>query len=248
MLYSKYPFLIASLIALIFLGKTLAIFQAKENIKIFITKSIIFFKNFLQKSYKYSTQASLYISNSKTKVSKEIEKQLPSMFDAIADALRAGYSLQQSLGIINSEIEEPLKHSLQKIFLKMEYNISLKETLKVFEEEIPLEDVKLFVNAILLQEKIGGNLAIALNHISHSVRERLKIERDLKSYTSQGKLSGIIMVALAPLSMLIFQKLSPGYISPMFETNLGLFLLIIALILEIIGFFWIKKILKFKIF
>ncbi|KKP36700.1 MAG: type II secretion system F domain protein, tight adherence protein B [Candidatus Peregrinibacteria bacterium GW2011_GWF2_33_10] len=181
------------------------------------------------------------------KIQNSVNEQLPDMFDAMANTLQAGYSITQSIEFLSREIDYPLRYFLKSPTEKLKYNLPITEILGSLGQEIPLDDMKLFINAVSLQQDIGGNLVEMLQHISHSIRERLKIEKDVKSYTAQGRFSGLMLAGLGPLSLGAFWMVSSEYVKPLFNTNIGNFMLFMAIVLEIIGFFWIRKIIKIKI-
>jgi len=108
-------------------------------------------------------------------------------------------------------------------------------------------DLIFFITAVNIQRTTGGNLAEVLRNLSYIIRERLKIKRQVRVYTAQGRFSGYILGALPIFMALAIYMVNPGYIGILWQERVGNYLIAAALILQVIGFFVIRKIIKIKI-
>ncbi len=198
----------------------------------FVFIFLLFIKFFIE--FKYS------------KLLKRINEELPSIFEALSYSLKASYNFPNAIAFVALEANEPLKTYLKNFSSKLSLNQSMSLALKYLEEKIEIPDISFFCSIIEMQQKTGGNLTNVLDRFTDSLRERLKFEKDIASYTAQGKLSALLLVLLGPFSILIFSFLSPSYVAPLFNTKLGNFLVFFALFLDLIGFLWIRKIIKIK--
>ncbi|HLO13000.1 MAG TPA: type II secretion system F family protein [Pseudoneobacillus sp.] len=172
----------------------------------------------------------------------KFNESLPDMISTIVGSLRAGFSFPQALKTVTEEADSPLKEEMETVLKEMQYGNSLEEALHSLIERMPSEDLDLMVQAILIQRQVGGNLATVLDKIVSTIRDRTKIQRQIKTLTAQGRLSGIV-IAIMPFVLALFLYLiEPEYIGTLFYNPIGIGMVIVAVISGIIGFFMIKKI------
>ncbi len=178
---------------------------------------------------------------------QRLVEQIPLFLQALSNSLQAGYTLPMALDFIADEIEAPLQHEVKTINHQLNLQVPLATALTDFAHKIKNPEVDFFVESTLIQLKTGGNLVKLFNKIAYLIEEKLKLKRDVKSFTSQGKLSGILIAALWPLSVLAFSWLSPTHTEVLFNTPSGQFMLTLSLLLELLGFFFIWKIISVKL-
>jgi len=177
---------------------------------------------------------------------KKMVIQIPMFLTALGNTLEAGYSLSNAFTFIEKEIPDPLQAEVRKISQKLKLQVPLEKALHDFADSVDHKDVRFFAESTAIQLKIGGNLIQLFQQIGSIIEERLKLERDLKSFTSQGRISGILVAGLFPASLFLFYLLSPAHIDVLFHTGLGKVFLGTAISFEIIGFFFIWKIVNVK--
>ncbi|MHC0036742.1 type II secretion system F family protein [Pseudoneobacillus sp. C159] len=167
---------------------------------------------------------------------------LPDMLSTVIGSLRAGFSFPQALKSVTEESESPIKEEMETVLKEMQYGSTLEDSLNSLKERMPSEDLDLMIQAILIQRQVGGNLATVLDKIVETIRDRMKIQGQIKTLTAQGRLSGIV-IALLPLILgLLIYTIDPEYIGTLFNHPLGIGLIIAAIISGIIGFILIKKV------
>jgi tight adherence protein B len=167
---------------------------------------------------------------------------LPDMISTVVGSLRAGFSFPQALKTVTEEADSPIKEEMEFVLKEMQYGNSLEDSLNSLKERMPSDDLDLMIQAILIQRQVGGNLATVLDKIVETIRERTKIQRQIKTLTAQGRLSGIV-IAIMPFALsLVLYLMEPTYIGTLFIHPIGIALVIAALISGIIGFIMIKKI------
>lgn len=190
---------------------------------------------------------SLWLKQKQAKRIKQFNDSLPGMISSVSGSLRAGFSFPQALKMAEEESLSPMKDELQVVLKAMQYGTSVEEALVDWKNRMPAEELALLVEAILIQRQVGGNLAFLLDKISDTIRERKKLENEVKTLTAQGRLSGII-ISLLPviLGVLIF-VMNPDYISTLFTHTIGQVMLVMALIGEVIGYFLIRKITRIEV-
>ena len=178
---------------------------------------------------------------------KHLIRQIPLFLQTLSNAVKAGYSLEQAFVFIAEEIDPPLQQAIEQLNEKGELHIPIEKALEDFGTLLHHPDIDFFVESTILQIHTGGNLVELFHKVSNLVEERRKLAQDIKSFTSQGKMSGILIAILWPVSLVLFSILAPTHIHTLFFTVPGQCLLVISLLLELIGFACIWKIIRVKI-
>jgi len=176
-----------------------------------------------------------------------LEEQLPEAIDLIGRAMRAGHPLSAGLKMAGDETSEPLSGELRRVFEEQRFGMPFEEAILGLCDRVQLIDVRILVTAILVQREVGGNLAEVLDKISYVIRQRFTIRRQLRVYTAQGRFSGIVL-ALLPIAVgsALFFNNRP-YMITLFFDPIARYFLILAVILQILGYFWIRKIVDIEI-
>jgi tight adherence protein B len=167
---------------------------------------------------------------------------LPDMLTTVIGSLKAGFSFPQALKSVAEESESPIKEEMETVLKEMQYGNSLEESLNSLKERIPSDDLDLMIQAILIQRQVGGNLATVLEKIVETIRERTKIQGQIRTLTAQGKLSGIVIALLPFILSLLIYLIKPDYMGALFSHPIGLGLVGAAIISGILGFILINKI------
>lgn len=170
----------------------------------------------------------------------------PDALDMMTSALRAGHALNQALQLVGNEAPDPIGPEFKRTFDQYNLGLDLRDALLNLAERIPSLDLRLFVTAILLQRETGGNLTEILENISYTIRERFKLIGQIRTYTAQGRMSGWILGLLPIIFVLIISLLNPAYLSPLFKEELGRKLIFASVFLQLVGFYFIRKIVKIR--
>ncbi len=174
-------------------------------------------------------------------------KQLPEALELMARALRSGHSLAAGLKLVADEMKEPIKAEFTRVYEEQNFGIPLEDALEEMAERVPNLDLRFFVTAVVLQRTTGGDLAEILDKIGHLVRERYQIFGQVQALTGEGRLSGIVLLALPPVLAVVVYRLNPDYMMMLVEDPLGQKMLAVAVILQIVGALVIKKIINIKV-
>jgi tight adherence protein B len=178
---------------------------------------------------------------------KKFGAQLPEALELISRALRAGHSLGSGIQLVASEMDRPLSTEFARAHEEQNLGITLEDSLESLTERVPNLDLRFFATAVILQRQTGGDLAEILDKIGHLIRERFTIWGQIQALTGEGRLSGIVLLALPPLLFLAIYKLNQGYVMKLFEDPLGHKMLAVAVIMQILGAVVIKKIVNIKV-
>jgi len=125
--------------------------------------------------------------------------------------------------------------------------LSLREALNNLHERIDDPDLPMLIIGVLIAEDSGGNLAEVLENIGHTIRERFKMSRDVRTMTAQGRLSGMVLTALPFIVGTATYFLNPGYFKPMLTNPLGHYMLAYALISIVLGHFVVQRIARIQV-
>lgn len=186
----------------------------------------------------------IIISNKKKERIRLFDSQLNEGITIISNSLKAGYSFLQAVAVVSEETKDPFSKEFKKLLKEMSLGISEEESLKNLLFRVESEDLRLIINAILIQKDIGGNLSEILDNISETIRERQKIKNELKTLTAQGKLSGIIVMLIPIFLGITIYLFNKEYMMLLFTTPLGLGMISASVVSQIFGFLMIRKIIN----
>ena len=189
----------------------------------------------------------LYVAYRRRQRLKKFEQDFPEAMDMLARAVTAGFAFTGGLELIAQEMADPLAREFKITYEQQNLGLPLREALGNLAIRVPLPDVKIFVALLQIQQESGGNLAEMLNNLSQVTRERFKLLRQVRVYTAEGRLSMVVLTALPPVAALLFMLTSPGYLEPLYTDPLGQRLLVLAVIMQVVGFLTIKKIVHLKV-
>jgi tight adherence protein B len=178
---------------------------------------------------------------------KAFAVQLPDALELIARALRAGHSLASGFNLVKEEMAPPIGKEFGRVFEEQNLGIPMDDSLSNLTSRVPNLDLKFFSTAIVLQRQTGGDLAEILDKIGYIVRERFKIWGQVQALTGEGRLSGIVLLALPPVLFLAVYRLNPEYIMMLFSDPMGKKMLAGAVIMQVLGALVIRKIINIKV-
>jgi tight adherence protein B len=189
----------------------------------------------------------LWLRRRRTVRIRKFEEQFPEALDMLSRAMRAGHAFQTALGTAGDEMPEPVGVELKNVFDRQNFGLPLNDALKELAERIPLVDVKFFVTAVAIQRESGGNLAEILDNLAHVVRERLKVQRQVRTHTAHGRFTGFVLMALPAGLAVALSFIAPAQMHLLFTESLGHMMIGGAIVMQTVGFFWIRKVIKIEV-
>jgi tight adherence protein B len=178
---------------------------------------------------------------------EKFEELFPEAIDTLARAVRAGHAFTTALEMITNEVGEPVSGEFRQLYEEQKFGMPVRDALINLTERMPLVDVKFFVTAVMLQRETGGNLAEILDNLSYVIRERFKIQRQVRVYTAQGRLTMALLMGMPPIIVTVMIVLNPSFIRPLFSDPIGHTLLVVGIILQTVGYFVIRKIIRIQV-
>ncbi|MGE5752508.1 MAG: type II secretion system F family protein [Deltaproteobacteria bacterium] len=188
-----------------------------------------------------------YVNIKRRRRFKSFIRHFPEALEMFARSLRAGHSFTGAIQLVAQEMPDPVGVEFRQVFDEQNLGVPLREALNGMTQRVDSLDVKFFVTAILIQRETGGNLAEIIDKIAHVIRERFRIQMQVKIFTAQARMTGTIL-ALLPLGVaLAIWALNPEYLKPLWFEKAGKVMIATAICMQITGALIIRKIIRIKI-
>jgi tight adherence protein B len=189
----------------------------------------------------------LYMSRGKSKRVNKLNEQLPDALTMLANALKSGFGLMQSMDLVSRELEHPIATDIRRMLQDINVGAATDEALLALARRSGSSDLDIVVTAMLIQQSTGGNLAEILETVGHTMRERIRIRGEIKTLTTQQVMTGVIIGCLPIFLAMAISVINPDYISLLFTRTAGQFMIAGAIMLEMFGMFVIKRILAIEV-
>jgi tight adherence protein B len=183
----------------------------------------------------------------RTRRLRAFEEQFPEGLDLIARALKAGHAFATGLKMVADEMPDPVGPEFRKTFEEQNFGLPLKDALENLTHRVPSLDVRFFATAVLIQRDTGGNLSEILENLAHVVRERFKILRQVRVYTAHGRFTGWVLMALPAFLGVALFFINPDHMNLLFREQMGRTMLMGGLVMQVIGYLWIKQVIKIEV-
>ena len=177
----------------------------------------------------------------------KLEEQFPDALDFLARSMRAGHAFSISLEMVGEEMADPLGQEFRALFNEQNLGAALDTALRNFTLRVPLLDVRFFTSSVLLQKQTGGNLSEILSRLAYVIRERFRLKGQVKAASAHGRLTATILALLPVATMLGLLVVAPGYLQGMAADDDGKWMIGGAIFAQILGNFFIKKIINIKV-
>jgi tight adherence protein B len=170
--------------------------------------------------------------------------QLPSALDLIKSSLEAGHSLLRGLQVLVQEFADPLGGEFRTVLEQSRLGMPLTRALEELLKRMPEDDLRLLVVAIKVQSEVGSSLAQIIGRLSEIVRTRQRLQQQIRTMTAQSRMSGLVVGLLPAIVLSIFSLVQPGYARVLFFDPSGILALKLAIGLDLMALFTIRRILK----
>jgi len=178
---------------------------------------------------------------------KAFSNALPDAIDLMARSLRAGHSINSAIELIAEQSPEPLASEFVQVYKQQRLGMQFRNALQQMGTRIPSRDLQFLITAILVQKETGGDLTEILDRAAHVIRDRIRIEGEVRTHTAQGRLTGWILGLLPVIMLVLLNLVSPGYSSVLFRDPTGQKLLYSGGVLIVIGGLIIRKIVTVEV-
>ena len=167
--------------------------------------------------------------------------QLGEALPLISNGLRAGFSFEQAFASVAKDMPDPISQEISKSCRELSMGVPLEKVLTSLTERMKNSDLQLLTSAVLIQRKVGGNLADILETISDTIQGRIRLKNHIRTLTAQGRYSGYLIGGVPVFLLFTLSAISPEYMSVLYTTSFGITLLCIAAVMELAAFVIIRK-------
>jgi tight adherence protein B len=178
---------------------------------------------------------------------KAFSLQMVDALQLLSNGIRAGLSVPQAIGMIVEEMPAPISQEFNVLLQQNRIGMPLEECFENLAKRVPLEDNDMFVSSMNILRETGGNLAETFDTIVDVIRERVRLQQKVDTYTAQGMFQGMTIGAMPYLLGLVYAIQDPNSMTPLFTTPIGLIMLFLAVGFDLLGIYVIMKIVKIKI-
>jgi tight adherence protein B len=189
----------------------------------------------------------LFLRSKRERRMKKFDRALPSALDIIARSLRAGHSLSAALEIVGEQAPEPVRSEFRTLCRQQNLGLPFRDAVFNLVERVPSTDLQLVVTSMLVQRETGGNLVEILDRTNQVMRDRVRLEGEVRVYTAQGRLTAWILGLLPAFLYFMLRLANPAYMRIMTTSPTGQKLLLASAIQVLFGFLVIRRIAKVKI-
>ncbi|MDU4961765.1 MAG: type II secretion system F family protein [Sporomusaceae bacterium] len=189
----------------------------------------------------------LYLERRIVQRRQDFGNQLGDALAMLANSMRSGFSLIQAMDLLTREMKPPLAAEFLKTLAEIRLGADIETALLNMGRRLQSSDLDLVITAVLIQRQVGGNLAQILDSIAATINERLKMKREIKTLTAQGRLSGWVLAALPAVIGLFAAVVNPAYMRPFIDEPLGRLVLAVTLVWQLIGWLVIRRIVNIDV-
>lgn len=188
-----------------------------------------------------------YVSFKRKRRIKAFLNEFPNSLDIIVRAIKSGLPLNDGIRLIAHEAREPVKSEFRRIVEAQQIGLSIPDAASRMGETMPCPEANFFGIVIQIQSQAGGNLSEALGNLSRVLRDRKRMKQKVSALSMEARASAAIIGALPFIVALLVYMSSPAYIMPLFTTNIGNLLLVIAAVWMSIGLFVMRQMINFEV-
>jgi tight adherence protein B len=185
--------------------------------------------------------ASVAIRRRRARYREQVERGLPEIATALADALAGGRSVRGALAAASASLEGPPAVEMARVRAELELGSSTAEALHALQRRVRSSRVDSFVAALLSQQLGGGDLAALLRRHAAAGAERDRIAADARTATAQARFTGLLVVAMPTGAALFAELIEPGFFGRLLDTPASVVLLLVAAALQLAGFAAIRR-------
>lgn len=179
-----------------------------------------------------------------TRRRRAVAEQLADTLQLLAATLRAGYGLLHAVEVVSQRAPEPTAQEFRRVVIETRLGRSLPDALTGLAARLDIPDLRWVVQAIAIHQDVGGDLTHVLETVGGTIREREEIRGQVHALSAEGRLSGIVLLALPIVLALGLAALRPGYLSVLTSHWLGWLMITAGIVLLAIGGLWVRRLLR----
>lgn len=188
-----------------------------------------------------------WLSRKRTQRMRMFERQIPEALDLMGRALRAGHAFPTGVKMVGDEMPEPIAKDFRVLYDETNFGMPQNEALMRLADRVPIDDLRYFVIAVMIQRESGGNLAELLDNISGIVRARLKLMGEVRTLSAEGKMSAWILGLLPFCVGALINIVNPKFMDVLWTDPIGLKMVGGALVMMALGVWWMRRIIQIRV-
>jgi tight adherence protein B len=149
--------------------------------------------------------------------------------------------------MVAEEMRAPVGPEFKKVFDQQNFGLPLRDAMNGLAVRMPLLDVKFFITAVAIQRESGGNLSEILDNLSHVVRERFKIQRQVRVHSAHGRITGFVLLALPAALGVALSFINPDHMKLLWQEQMGRTMLMAVIVMQTVGYVWIRRVIKIEV-
>ena len=191
--------------------------------------------------------AALFLKGKAKRRNVRFTEHFPDALSIISRSLRAGHSFTTAVQLVGQEIPAPVGPLFRAAYDQQQLGLRMTDALVGMNKKIVSLDMRFFTTAVAINSDVGGNLSDVLDKLALTIRDRLRIRRQVQVYTAQGRLSGYVLGALPVVLFGMFSVMNPEYESALLKEPMGRYVLLFAALMQVAGLMIIARIIKIRI-
>lgn len=188
-----------------------------------------------------------YVQHRGTRRKAQFADQLADTLQLLTGSLRVGHSMLQAIDSVATDAPAPTRDEFQRLIVEVRLGRDVREALRAMHTRIGNDDFEWVVQALEIHRDVGGDLAEVLDTVANTVRERAHLRRQVRSLSAEGRLSGLVLLALPVAVALIVSMTNPAHLAPLFDTGLGKVMVALGVVLMGVGTLWIRKLIRVEL-
>ncbi|MBT8336931.1 MAG: type II secretion system F family protein, partial [Gemmatimonadetes bacterium] len=189
----------------------------------------------------------MWVARRRTKRTRDFEEQFPEAIELLTRAIRAGHPISSGMRMVGEDASETVAEEFRITFEEQRFGLPFEDALVNLVHRNDLVDVRIFATALLVQRDVGGNLAEILDNLASTIRDRFYIQRQLRVYTAQGRMTGWVLGLLPIVVGSIIWIIEPEYMALLLDGLGGRAILAFAALMQIVGVLWIRRVIAIEI-
>lgn len=189
----------------------------------------------------------LWVRWKRRKRFRDFEEQFPEALDFLARSMRAGHAFSVSLEMLADESPDPLGIEFRRVFHEQNLGAPIQTALTGLADRMPQVDVRFFVAAVLLQRETGGNLAEILMKLSYVIRERFRLKGQVRAASAHGRMTAMILALMPMVTVAALMVIAPAYLELLAKDPDGKYMIIGAIVAQLVGYWWMRNIINIKV-
>ena len=189
----------------------------------------------------------MWVNGKRKRRITKINQQLVDLLGLVSNSLKSGYGLMQSFEFASRQMQPPIAIEIRRMLRESNLGMGAEDALNALGDRIDSSDLDMVLTAINIQRTVGGNLAEILDKVGSTMRERERIRGEINTLVAQQKMTGIVIGGLPVFMFAIFMVMNPGYMSLLLTETIGNAMLGAAILLQLMGYFAMKRIMAIEI-